>query len=62
MDIEFGFDAEEQGSSHKIFIIVRFLERIEWKIEFSFKFCQAMRIETNKDKIHIYASLIVQPK
>jgi hypothetical protein len=62
MDMELCFDAQETGSSHKIFIIARFLDKIEWKFLVSFKFVHAIRMEVKKNQIHVYISLIVQPK
>lgn len=62
-EMEFCFHAKNDSNSQKLFIICRLFGKLEWKIEFSYKFCNAFRFETiDEDEVNLYISFIIPPR
>ena len=63
-DIDFYFHAKDDSNSQKLFLIIKIIDKIEWKLEFSYKFCHSFRFEPIKDsdEVWIYISLILPPR
>ena len=63
-DIDFYFHAKDDSNSQKLFLIIKIIDKLEWKLEFSYKFCHSFRFEPIKDsdEVWIYISLILPPR